>query len=629
LDSTTYGGIAIFAHEADFYTDDEVRLLSDLADDLTHALAAIEQDSRRRAAEADLRLAAQVFENSSEGIMITDAANRIVMVNKAFTEVTGYAREEVLGENPRLLNSGKQEASFYKEMWADIQRRGEWHGEVQNRRKSGEFYSEWLTISAVKDSDGAISNYVAVFTDITSTKQVEERLNFLANYDTLTSLPNRVLFSDRLEQALATARVGSKSVALLFLDLDRFNLINETFGHSAGDLVLKEIATRLKANVRKGDSVSRMGGDEFSVVMPELDRPDEAAVIAANIMHALGEPLQFDNRELFISASIGISVFPDDGDDAEALVKNADSAMYRAMEEGRNTFCFYHQEMNARSSERMSLEGELRKALSRGELIMHYQPFIDARTGRIVGAEALLRWKRPGIGYITPAAFIPLLEETGLIVPVGEWVLETACRDNKLWRQHGHPDLFVAVNFSALQLVDEQITRKVGDTLSRLDFNPRHLEIELTESMVMKDAERGIRTLREFRELGTLLSVDDFGTGYSSLSYLKRLPIDTLKIDRSFVMDTPAENEANAIVQAIIALGHSLDLKIIAEGVQEAEQVDFLRQVRCDLLQGFYFSTAVEHHEFLRMLDPREQHWHGADWASMPARRLTPVSSTG
>ena len=602
------GTLGAFTGGGRAFSADEIKLLGDLASDISYAVESMAQEEKRREAESKLRLSAQVFENSSEGIMITDAGNRILMVNKAFQKVTGYLADEVIGKNPRILSSGKQDAGFYREMWATIQKRGEWHGEVQNRRKNGEFYTEWLTISAVQNDQDETTNFVAVFTDITSAKQVEERLNFLANYDTLTGLPNRVLFTDRVEQSIASARGEGKQVGILFLDLDRFSLINETFGHSAGDTVLREVSQRIKLAIRPGDSASRMGGDEFAIILPDLERSDEAAKIANRLMQSLAQPFHIEQQEVYTSASIGISMFPDDGHNLEELVKNADSAMYRAMEEGRNTFRFYHSEMNARSAERMSLEGDLRHALARGELVMHYQPFIDSATGRIVGAEALLRWHRPDGGYITPAAFIPMLEETGLIIPVGEWILQTACADNQIWRQHGHSDLFVAVNFSAIQLNDVGVARKLDELLRRTGFDPRHLEIELTESVIMRDAERGIRTLNEFRDIGTRLSIDDFGTGYSSLAYLKKLPIDTLKIDRSFITDTPVEDEAKAIVQAIVAMGHSLDLKIIAEGVQDAAQVNFLRQIRCDLLQGFHFSTALEQTNFLELLKQRSQH---------------------
>jgi diguanylate cyclase (GGDEF)-like protein/PAS domain S-box-containing protein len=596
------GSLAILTAASQTLTSSEEKLFGDLANDLSYAMEAIGQEEMRRHADGKLKLAAQVFENAAEGIMITDARNRILMVNKAFSKVTGYSPDEVMGQNPRLLNSGKHDAAFYLEMWETIQKRGEWHGEVQNRRKNGKPYTEWLTISAVRSEEGEITNYVAVFTDLTSAKQIEEKLDFLVNYDPLTSLPNRVLFNDRLEQAIAKARTDGTHVAVFFLDLDRFSLINETFGHSAGDRVLKEVSTRLKATLRSSDSASRLGGDEFAMILPALASIEEASHVASKVMHALALPFSIDDQELYTSASVGISVFPEDGEEVETLVKNADSAMYRAMHEGRNTFRFYHQEMNARSSERIAMESDLRRALDRGELALHYQPFIDTCSGRIVGAEALLRWNRPGFGTVAPGDFIPLLEETGLIVPVGEWILQTACTANQLWRQRGFADLFVAVNFSAVQLRGDGVARRLADMLTRLDFDPRHLEIELTESMVMHDAEQGIRTLNEFKEIGTQLSIDDFGTGYSSLAYLKRLPLDTLKIDRSFITDTPHESEANAIVQAIVAMGHSLNLKIIAEGVEEAEQVDFLRKMRCDLLQGFYFSRPVEQERFIELL---------------------------
>jgi diguanylate cyclase (GGDEF)-like protein/PAS domain S-box-containing protein len=624
-------GIGLASTEIHAFSADETDLLRALTATLDHALTTMESDSARRQAEERLRLSARVFENSSEGIIITDAQNRIVMVNRTFSQVTGYSAAEVIGRNPRVLSSGEQSPEFYREMWAAIERRGEWHGEVQNRRKNGQYFSEWLTISVVRNDQGDVTNYVAVFSDITSHKQIAERLNFLANYDPLTTLPNRVLFTDRLERAMAAARLSRRLVATLALDLDRFSLVNETFGHAAGDQMLKEIARRLRAAVRDGDSVSRVGGDEFSIVLADLESADEATVIAGKIMQSLATPLVHDGQEIFASASIGISVFPDDGEDTDSLVRNANSAMYRAMEEGRNTFRFYHQEMNARSSERMSLQSELRRALERGELVMHYQPLIDARDGRILGAEALLRWFRPGIGFLTPAAFIPLLEESGQIVPVGEWVLNSALEDCKRWHAQGHRDLFVAVNFSPLQLFDARVARHVADSLARLDVNPRQLEIELTESAIMREPATGIRVLNEFREIGARLSIDDFGTGYSSLAYLKKLPIDTLKIDRSFVVDTPDEKEANSIVQAIVAMGHNLDLRIIAEGVQAKPQVEFLRQTRCDLLQGYYFSGALPQKEFVDLIEssanPRTApHWLSEPWPEPAAPKLTAVT---
>lgn len=624
-------GIGLASRDPQAFSADETELLRELVATLDHALAMLETDAARRQAEERLRLSARVFENSSEGIMITDAQNRIVMVNRTFTQVTGYSAAEVIGRNPRLLSSGKQSPDFYREMWKSIQQRGEWHGEVENRRKNGEYYAEWLTISIVRNDADEITNFVAVFSDITSHKQIAERLNFLANYDPLTSLPNRVLFTDRLNRAISAAHLSQRKVATLALDLDRFSLVNETFGHAAGDQLLKEIARRLCAAVRETDSVSRVGGDEFSIVLADLETVDDATVIAGKIMQSLATPLIHDGQEIFASASIGISVFPDDGQDTDSLVRNANSAMYRAMDEGRNAFRFYHHEMNARSSERMSLQSDLRRALERGELIMHYQPLVDARDGRIVGAEALVRWFRPGSGFLSPAAFIPLLEETGQIVPVGEWVLKSALEDCCHWHALGRRDLFVAVNFSPLQLQDGKLARQVADTLTRLDANPRHLEIELTESAFMRNPETGVRVLHELREIGARLSIDDFGTGYSSLAYLKKLPIDTLKIDRSFVVDTPDDKEANSIVQAIVAMGHNLDLRVIAEGVQDRSQLDFLRQTRCDLLQGYYFSRALPQEEFLALTDSRDEarstpHWLAEPWPEASAPKLAAVN---
>ncbi len=599
---TCLGGLGLFGAETDLFGENETQLLRELGDDLAYALEAIGREERRKGAEQDLRLAAQVFENSQEGIMITDAENRILMVNRAFGSVTGYAPQEVIGKNPRILSSGQQDAAFYRELWASLRENGEWHGEVKNRRRNGELYPEWLTISVVKNEGGVTTNYVAVFTDITTRKRIEERLNFLAHYDVLTELPNRVLFVDRLEQSILKARHSGKRVGVLFIDLDRFKLVNESFGQSAGDLLLMEASRRLSACLRHTDSASRLGGDEFAVVLSEIDAAEEAAAVAQCMRAALARSFQFDGREAYTSASIGISVYPEDGQDSQSLAKNAEAAMYRAMDEGGNKYHFYRQEMNAQSSERMSMEAGLRHAVERGELVLHYQPLVEAASGRIVGAEALLRWHRPDRGLIPPAAFVPLLEETKLIIPVGEWILRTACEHNRQWRRATGSDLVVCVNFSAVQLAEPDVVERLGASLRELEFEPRYLDIELTESVLMHDAERAGTVLQALKALGLKLSIDDFGTGYSSLSYLRRFPFDTLKIDRSFVCDTPGETEATAIVRAIVAMGHSLGMKIIAEGVETLQQTRYLRSAGCDLLQGWAFSPALPHDEFLKLL---------------------------
>ncbi len=599
------GGMAMFGAEPGVFGEHDVALLHDLADNLSFALEAINQEERRVAAEKDLRLAARVFENSLEGIMITDAANNILLVNKAFCNVTGYQPHEVIGKNPRILSSGKQDAAFYRQMWHSLQQEGEWHGEVRNRRKNGQTYPEWLTISVVKDEEGNTTNYVAVFTDITTRKRIEERLNFLAHYDPLTELPNRVLFVDRLEQSLLKARESKRQVGVMVLDLDRFKFINETFGHSTGDLLLLEVSRRVNGCLRSTDSASRLGGDQFAIVLPEVDSSEAVATVAARILDVIGRGYRLGSGEAFVSASIGISIYPADGEDVQTLVKNAESAMYRAMDEGGARCRFYHSEMNARSSERMAMEANLRHALERGELELHYQPVIAADSGLIVGAEALLRWRRADAGLIAPGRFISLLEETRLILPVGDWIIAKACEDNRIWRDSTNDDLFVAVNFSVVQFEDAQDNDPVGRIRRLLEtrhFDPRFLEIELTESALMRNPETAQRALRELKEMGVALSIDDFGTGYSSLSYLKRFPFDCLKIDRSFVHDLAGEAESRAIVRAIIAMGHSLNLRIIAEGVETDDQASLLRQARCDLLQGFRYSPAVDHDAFLRLV---------------------------
>jgi len=597
------GGIGIIGTSLDFKGDDERQLLEELADNVSFALEAIEQEERRKRAESKLYLAARVFENSAEGIVITDVDNKILMVNKAFSAVTGYSPEEVIGQNPRLLSSGRQSADFYQNMWRTLKARGEWRGEIENRRKDGEYYPEWLNISVVRSDAGDITNFVAIFSDLTTHKTIEKRLDFLAHYDALTSLPNRVLFTDRLEQALNAAKRAERPCAVMFLDIDRFKLINDTVGHATGDQLLLEVSRRLLASVSDSDSVSRLGGDEFAIILADIGTANDAGSSALAIQQALRQPIEIQEHEFHLSASIGISIFPDDADNIEDLASNADSAMYSAIENGGNTYRFFQQEMNQNSAERMRIEGKLHGALERGELMVYFQPLVSARTGKIAGAEALLRWYHPDLGgFVSPATFIPLLEETGLIVDVGEWVLRTACLENHRWREITGDDYFVAVNLSAIQLTDSLLLSKVGAILEELNFPPQHLEIELTESAIMRDAVGGIQLLNELKNMGIALSIDDFGTGYSSLSYLKQLPIDTLKIDRSFICDTPGDREAASITRAIVALGHSLQLEIIAEGVETAEQVCFLREAGVDILQGFYLSCAVSAADFSNLV---------------------------
>ena len=590
--------IGILDSQENGLSSQEKQLLEDLANNVSQALARVESEAQKRAAAEQLELAARVFENSAEGIMITDANNCILLVNKTFSSVTQYEPLEVIGQNPKLLSSGRQGGTFYKSMWESLHKTGEWQGEIENRRKNGELYPEWLNISVVRQPDGSISNYVAVFSDLTNRKEIEKRVQFLSHFDTLTALPNRAHFHGQLERAITTDAGRHSKLALLTLDIDRFQLINDSLGHDAGDRILIEVATRLKSSLTPGDTLCRLGGDEFAIILNHIDANSDASAIAVICQTRLRKAIQINNHEIHLSASIGISIFPDDAQSVEGLVSCADSAMYSAIEHGGNTFRFFQAEMNARSAERMRIESLLHHALERGEFSVYYQPLVNARSGEIAGAEALLRWHNEELGAIGPSVFVPLLEDTQLIRHVGKWVLRKSCLENKRWRKRTGRDMFVAVNLSAVQLADDNLINDIRQILDETGCDPRYLEIELTESSIMHDSELGIRTLNRLKDLGIRLSIDDFGTGYSSLSYLNSFPLDTLKIDRSFVMNATSDQNAQAIIKAIVAMGHTLGFEIIAEGVEDTEQLNLLREDDVDILQGYYFSRPIPAIEF-------------------------------
>lgn len=547
----------------------------------------------RRDNEEQLRLAWTVFRNSVEAIIITDARQCILSVNRAFTEVTGYSAEEAIGMTPRLLKSGRHDRSFYQAMWQDIASHGFWQGEIHDRRKDGTLYPSALSISAVQDKTGRITHYVAVFSDITERKASEARIAFLAQHDSLTGLPNRALLHDRLDQALANAGRHGKRIALLFLDLDRFKTINDSLGHMMGDQLLQGVALRLSACVRETDTVSRQGGDEFLIVLTDVEVPDDAARVAEKILDRLRPPFDIDGQQLGTSFSIGIALYPGDGNTPESLMKNADTAMYHAKENGRNTYRFFDERMNVNALERLHLENGLRRALENEEFTVYYQPQVDLASGRIIGTEALLRWFSGVMGGISPARFIPLAEECGLIVPIGEWVLQTACRQARKWQEEGLPAIPVAVNLSALQFRRADIVATVSRALEESGLEGCWLELELTESLLMQSGPEVEATLGRLKALGVRLSIDDFGTGYSSLAYLKRFPVDRLKIDQSFVRDITDDPDDAAIVRAIIQLGRSLRLEVIAEGTETPEQMDFLRYERCTAAQGYLFAPPL------------------------------------
>ncbi|MBN1958589.1 MAG: EAL domain-containing protein [Desulfuromonadales bacterium] len=543
--------------------------------------------------DARLKLSAKVFESTTEGIAITDPAGRILTVNHAFCEITGYAEEEVIGQTPSLLKSGRHDSDFYQQMWQQLSRTGRWRGEVWNRRKTGEIYPELLTISSIKNDDGDVVNFVGVFSDITSLKRAAEKLEHQAHHHPLTGLPNRLLLHARLEHSIQYAKREKIQGAVLFIDLDNFKRINDSLGHNAGDEVLKEVASRLQEHSREVDTVAHIGGDEFVIVMQKIRSIEDVTARAKVILISLQRPFYVDGFELYISASIGIVEFSGVSDDIEALLKNADTAMYKAKEAGKNNYQHYLPEFTENAVEKVLLESHLRRALERNELILHYQPQLSLAEGTIVAVEALVRWDHPEIGLVMPDKFIPLSEESGLIIPIGEWVLRTACRQLMAWRAQGFGLARIAVNLSGKQIQLQKLPQVIQDILDETGCPAEALELEITESFMMQHPEQSITVLRKIRDLGVELSIDDFGTGHSSLNYLRRLPINRLKIDRSFVWDIHENPEGEAIVKAIIAMGHSLDLAITAEGIETEEQRLFLDKEGCDDGQGFLFSKAL------------------------------------
>ena len=567
------------------------------------AVATFFDITERKKADEKLRQAAMVFDSTRDGVMITDQLGQILAVNRAFSQITGYAEEEVRNKRPNFLRSGRHDAAFYQAMWATISESGYWHGEIWNRRKNGEIYPQWLTISRVGDASGADSHYVGVFTDLSQIRRSEAQLDHLAHHDHLTDLPNRTLLQLRLEHALERAGRHGDRVGVLYIDLDHFKTVNDSLGHKIGDELLLSVVERLRGRVRKEDTLGRLGGDEFLLVLELMEESQTAADVARDLLAVLAEPFQYSGRhEVFLGASIGISVYPDDGANVAELMGDAEVAMYRAKDRGRGRFCFYTADMNADALAMLELEADLRRALDRNEFVLHYQPKVDLLSGLIVGAEALLRWSRNSRELVPPARFIPLAEKTGLIVPIGAWIIEAACRQMRAWHEQGFRDLRVAVNVSACQFRADDFETTVADILKRHGIPPGQLELELTESMLMDDPEAATALLGRLKSLGVKLSLDDFGTGYSSLAYLSRFPIDTLKIDQSFVKDIVTDPNSAGIVSVVIGLAQRMRLRVVAEGVETEAQLGYLRKQGCDQIQGYYFSKPVPADSFDEML---------------------------
>ncbi len=563
-------------------------------------------DSRR--AERDRRVAAEVIRSMSEGVSVVDLSFRFVSVNPAFSRITGYAPEDALGEDAGILNGPQHTAEEYRQMRHDLERNGNWHGELWQRRKDGEDILCWLESTEVRDANDMRTHYVAVLTDITDRKRAEQELRYLANYDTLTGLPNRTLLGERLAHAVIRARRQTTKIGVLFLDLDRFKHVNDSMGHAMGDRLLKAAGARLRLTVRDTDTVARLGGDEFTVVLEDIHTVTQAERVAQKILEAFGQPLELDGRlDVVISPSIGIALYPDHGQVPTDLLKFADTAMYQAKDRGRNTYQVYAETMDAEARLRATMVGALRRALDRGEFRLVYQPKLSLLDDTFTGVEALLRWDSEELGPIPPTTFIPLAEETGLIIAIGEWVLREACSQLLRWADQELGHLTVAVNVSVLQLFRGELAERLADIVQEYGIAPELLELELTESMVMANAEQSINTLRSLKAIGVNLAIDDFGTGYSSLAYLKRLPIDTLKIDKEFVGDITTDPDDEAITATIIAMAHSLGLNVIAEGVETEEQLLYLREQRCDEVQGFWLSAPLEAERCTTFLLSRHQ----------------------
>lgn len=592
-------GILAVANRAEKSTHHHLMLLT--AQHAGFALGMLRNFVAKEHAQSNLKLAAAVFDHSLEGIFITDINGNILAANEAVTRITGYHNDELIGQNPRILKSGRHGQDFYAALWHAVHHHSQWEGEIWNRRKNGEIFPEWLSISAIQDDRTQVQNYICIFIDISKQKEAEGRLNYLAYHDKLTGLPNRDLFHDHLNASILRAKRNQVEIAVLFIDIDHFKYINDTFGHAKGDMLLQKAASCLRSCLRENDILARMGGDEFTVILEDFTVQNDVEQTAQRILNAFDKPLYLDNQELYVSVSIGISFYPEDACSPAMLMKHADTAMYCAKNNGRKCLHLFRSTMENYSIQRIEIERQLRHALENHEFRLFYQPQYEVETGALVGAEALIRWLHPQKGLIAPEEFISLAEDTGLIVPIGEWVLKQAWNDCQGWHRVGHV-LRVGVNLSAHQFNHANLTELAAMVMKDSSIDACFLDLELTESLVMRQVDETLTALNTLKKSGVQLSIDDFGTGYSSLSYLKQFPIDRLKIDRSFINDIANDANDAAIVVAIIAMAHCLGLKVIAEGVETEEQLKFLRMHDCNEVQGYLTGKPMPADVFLAML---------------------------
>ena len=569
-------------------------------------LKMVQDISERLKAESRLKLATKVFENILEGVLVTNAEGIIQYVNPAFSEITGFSAEDALGHKPNILKSDRHDKEFYDNMWSALLKSGRWQGEVWNRRKNGEAYIQRMNIAVIKNPNGETTQYASVMSDITDVKRAEEEIKHQAYHDNLTGLPNRCLFSDRLDQAVVRGLRSKQVFAVLLIDLDDFKNINDTLGHVVGDMALKAVGDRLSACSRAEDTVARLGGDEFTIILEKIENSMEVERIVDRVLEEMAKPFIVNDKEFYTTVSIGIAFFPTDGNTAEKLLQNADMAMYHVKDLGKNNFEYFSHSMRKRVSRRRDIATLMQKAIERNEFTIYYQPKLDVKSGRISGVEALLRWQRPGKGMVSPAEFILIAEENGLILQIGEHALRKSCEYLKEWNNAGFNDLKMAVNLSARQLDEKRLLEIVHETLDETGINPEHLNLEVTESSMMKDQKRAMITLNELKKLGVNISMDNFGTGYSSLSYLRLFPIDELKIDISLIRKIPGDRSDSAIVSSIISMAHALEINVVAEGVETQEQLDYLCSINCDEIQGYFFSRPIPPNAMKFMLEKRK-----------------------
>lgn len=557
----------------------------------------------RTRAEDQLQLFAMVYEHAIEGISITDGEGNIIAVNPAFTTITGYEADEVLGKNPRILKSDRHEPDFYRDMWASLKETGSWHGEIWNCRKNGEHFPEILSITSLDNDEPSKPSYIAVFHDISDIKRKEQEIHHQANHDALTGLPNRVLMQDRLEVAVSHAERDGTRVAIFYLDLDDFKKINDSLGHGQGDKLLMEVASRLTKTLQPTHTLGRLGGDEFLLMVEDVGDEREVVDYAAQLLEAFGEPFILLSQEMFVSASIGVTLFPDDGENADTLIKNADMAMYQSKAQGKNSYFLFTKEINERISRQIALESDMREALRNREFSVYFQPKVNALSSEVIGFEALIRWQKPNGAIVGPGEFIPLAEETGLIVPMGEFVLDASCKALQFLDGLGCADMSVSVNLSPVQFNEENLVDMVLETIERNGLASHRLELEITESMLMTDVALSVRKLNELVEAGLSIAIDDFGTGHSSLYYLKNFPLKVLKVDQSFVRDITVDTSDAQIVETIILMAKKLGMGVVAEGVETREQLDMLIQYGCEVIQGYYYSKPLPIEDVVKYLE--------------------------